>query len=54
VTIDGSVVPYGAPDGFRMNSPTQLELLGAACTKLKQPETLRVAIDFPCKAIELL
>jgi hypothetical protein len=54
VTIDGEPVTYGAPDGFRMNSPTQLELLGAACTRLKQPETMRVSIDFPCKAIELL
>lgn len=54
VTIDGAPVSYGAPDGFRMNTPTQLELLGASCMRLKQPETLRVAIDFPCKAIELL
>jgi hypothetical protein len=37
-----------------MNNPTQLELLGASCLRLKQPETLRVSIDFPCKAIELL
>lgn len=54
VTIDGEPVPYGTPDGFRMNSPTQLELLGAACMNLKKPETLRISIDFPCKAIELL
>jgi hypothetical protein len=54
VTIDGESVAYGAPDGFRMNNPTQLELLGAGCTRLKQPQTLRVSIDFPCKAIELL
>jgi uncharacterized protein YegL len=54
VTIDGEPVAYGAPDGFQMNSPTQLELFGASCKRLRQPETLRVAIDFPCKAIELL
>jgi hypothetical protein len=54
VTIDSELVKHGEPDGFRMNSPTQLELLGAACTRLKKPETLRVSIDFPCKAIELL
>jgi hypothetical protein len=54
VTIDSELVTYGAPDGFRMNNPTQLELLGAACARLKKPETQRVSIDFPCKAIELL
>ena len=54
VTIDGAPVSYGEPDGFRMNSPTQLELLGASCMQLRRPETLRVSIDFPCKAIELL
>ena len=53
VSIDNQPVPFGTPDGFRMNSPTQLELLGAACTKVKQPMTLHVSIDFPCKAIEL-
>lgn len=53
VTIDGIPIPFGPPDGFRMNTPTQLELLGSACTQLKQPETLQVSIDFPCKAIEL-
>lgn len=54
VTIDGAPVAYATADGFRMNSPTQLELLGGACARLKQPETKRVSIDFPCQAIELL
>jgi hypothetical protein len=54
VAIDGVKVPYGAPDGYRMNSETELELLGAACQHLKQPDTKSVSIDFPCKAVELL
>jgi hypothetical protein len=54
VEIDGQHVPYGGPDGYRMNSETQLELLGASCKRLKQPETKRVFIDFPCEAVELL
>jgi hypothetical protein len=54
VEIDGQRVPYGGADGYRMNSETQLELLGAACTRLKQPDTQRIFIDFPCEAIELL
>ena len=47
-------VVHGSPDGFRMNSETELELLGTACDELRQPEPKRVFIDFPCEAIELL
>jgi uncharacterized protein YegL len=54
VELDGKRIAYSTADGYRMNSETQLELLGAACTQLKQPTTQRVLIDFPCKAIELL
>jgi hypothetical protein len=54
VELDGQRVLYGGSDGYRMNSETQLELLGAACTKLKEPETKHVSIDFPCEAIVLL
>jgi hypothetical protein len=54
VAIDDVKVDYGAPDGYRMNSETQLELLGRSCQRLKQPDTKRVSIDFPCKAVELL
>jgi hypothetical protein len=54
VAIDDVKVDYGSPDGYRMNSETQLELLGTSCQRLKQPDTKRVSIDFPCKAVELL
>lgn len=51
VEIDGERVPYEGADGFRMNSSTQLELLGGACQRLRQPGEKRVFIDFPCEAI---
>jgi len=51
VELDGKRVPYNTADGFRMNSTTELELLGAACEQLKKPEAKRVSIDFPCEAI---
>jgi von Willebrand factor type A domain len=54
VEVDGQRVPYGGTDGYRMNSETQLELLGASCMRLKQPETKKVFIDFPCEAVVLL
>jgi uncharacterized protein YegL len=54
VEIDGKRIPYGGADGFRMNSPTQLELLGNACATLRKPESKNVFIDFPCEAVVLL
>ena len=54
VDIDGVAVPFGAPDGFRMNSRTQLELLGSSCARLRRPETRNVSIDFPCAAVIVL
>jgi len=54
VEIDGKRVPFAGTDGFRMNSPTQLELLGSACAALRKPESKSVFIDFPCEAVVLL
>lgn len=54
IEIDGERVPFDATDGYRMNSATQLELLGKSCEKLRRPETRRIFIDFPCEAILFL
>lgn len=54
VAVDGQRVPYGGDDGYRMNSATQLELLGGACEALRKPGMRSVLIDFPCEAIILL
>ncbi|MDB4972891.1 MAG: hypothetical protein JWN48_1232 [Myxococcaceae bacterium] len=51
VQIDGVTVPFGGTDGYRMNSATQLELLGASCQRLKQQDVQRVSIHFPCQAV---
>jgi hypothetical protein len=53
VEIDGMKVPFGGNDGYRLNTETQIELLGAACQRLRLPETKKVFIDFPCEAVEV-
>ena len=53
VEIGGQRIPYGGDNGFRMNSSTQLELLGSACAQLRRPEPTTVGINFPCEAIVL-
>lgn len=45
--IDGRQAPRGGPDGFRMNTPTQLELLGASCQRWWAPDA-RISLLVPC------
>jgi hypothetical protein len=52
VLINDQSIAYGS--GWRMNSETELELLGSACDQLRRPETQRVLIDFPCEAVSVL
>ena len=50
VLIDGNAVPYNAQNGWQMTSPTQLELVGDACSQLKNA-TKGISFDFPCDII---
>jgi Mg-chelatase subunit ChlD len=51
VTIEGMELVLDDPNGWRVNSPTEIEFLGDACTQL-QEGTLEVHVEFPCEAIE--
>jgi hypothetical protein len=49
VEIDGQQAAREQPDGFRMNSPTQLELLGASCQRWRMPDA-RISFTVPCRS----
>jgi hypothetical protein len=52
ITIDGATpLVYGDPNGWRLNSDTQVELLGSACQLIKNPTTGGIKFDFPCDAL---
>jgi hypothetical protein len=51
VSIDGQAIPYGGTNGFRMNSATELELLGTSCERIRTTRAVRIAVDYPCEAI---
>ena len=51
VLVEGTEVPQNTTNGWRMNSQTELELVGTACTNWKRPETDQIAFRFPCSAI---
>jgi hypothetical protein len=51
VTIDGMPITFDDPNGWRVNSPTEIELVGTACELIKMGQH-EVNISFPCGVIE--
>ncbi|WP_438024183.1 vWA domain-containing protein [Sorangium sp. So ce233] len=50
VLIDGTAVVIDDPNGWRLNSPTEVEFLGAACETVKSGEH-QISITFPCDEV---
>jgi hypothetical protein len=51
VRIDGVLVPANASNGWRMNSSTELELVGSACTTWRTAASQTISFDFPCSLL---
>ncbi|MEO6599112.1 MAG: hypothetical protein ABIQ16_04515, partial [Polyangiaceae bacterium] len=51
VAIQGQTVPLSDTDGWRMNTATQLELVGSACTTWNLPDNTKIDFNFPCDII---
>jgi hypothetical protein len=47
ITLDGDELEYEGEDGWRLNAPNELEILGAACETIKTGDHA-VGIEFPC------
>jgi hypothetical protein len=54
VFIEGVEVPLDLTmtNGWYMPTPTQIELVGAACETWRTPQSNKIAWDFPCKILE--
>jgi hypothetical protein len=50
VALNGQALGYGDPDGWRLASPTELELVGQACETVKTSESATLTAHFPCGA----
>jgi hypothetical protein len=48
VLVNDVVARFEDEDGWRMNSPSELELLGASCIAVKTTINPDVYISFPC------
>jgi hypothetical protein len=47
ITLDGKALGYEDPDGWKLKSPNEIELLGAACDAIKEGDHT-ITVDFPC------
>ncbi|TKD04518.1 vWA domain-containing protein [Polyangium fumosum] len=47
VYLDGKALPYNDMNGWRLNAPDEIELLGAACDTIKQGDH-SLSVQFPC------
>src|SRR6185295_18545917 len=48
---EGHEVPQDAANGWRMNTATELELVGTACASWRMPSNNEIDFRFPCTAI---
>ena len=51
VSIEGQTLPLAQDNGWRMNSPTQVELVGSACATWNDPKNTHIDFNFPCDII---
>ncbi len=51
VYVEGNVVPLDDTNGWRMNTSTQIELVGDACNTWRMPDNNKIDWDFPCEII---
>lgn len=49
VTLDGDELELDGPDGWKVNSPSQIELVGEACEAIKSGDH-DIDISFPCES----
>lgn len=52
VTLDGRPLGYNDPNGWRLNNPSELEVLGTSCDAIKTTSG-RLAVRFPCGAFNV-
>jgi hypothetical protein len=51
VTLDGKTLKLDDKNGWQVNTPSQIELLGRACDTIKSGDH-DLAIKFPCESFE--
>jgi hypothetical protein len=52
VSLDGMQLMYNDPNGYRLNSASEIEILGTACDKIKS-NSKGLSISFACDAFDI-
>jgi hypothetical protein len=52
VLVDGEAVPFEDPDGWQLNDPSTIELLGETCEAI-QEGNVAIEVTCPCDAVEI-
>ncbi len=47
VSLDGMLLDYNDPNGWRLNAPDEIELLGTSCDAIKMGDH-SITVEFPC------
>lgn len=51
VKLNGERLVLNDPNGWKLNSPTELEITGTSCTTVKTAPTAQVSVRFPCGVV---
>jgi hypothetical protein len=51
VTLNGMEIPCNDPNGWQLNSPTEIEFVGSACDTIMNDPNVTVEATFPCESI---
>ena len=48
VTVDGNALPFNGQDGWQLNNPSEIEVLGTSCAAILMGEVENLAVFCPC------
>jgi hypothetical protein len=51
VKVNGVSIPCNDPDGWQLNSPTEIEFLGMTCDTIMNDPNVTITAEFPCDSI---
>lgn len=52
VKINGELKPYNDPNGWRVNSSTEIELLGDSCKQIRSDANVDLKVSFSCEVFQ--
>lgn len=52
-TMGTITIPCNDPNGWRLNSPTEIEFLGTSCATIMGDPSVQISAEFPCDSISM-